>query len=980
MNKLIDIYRLVDNVETLIYSVSIEDTISYQGIMDKDKVTVDIVTEDPIYLQEGDYIYQGPVKYKINRDPEDKQKSDKEHSYTINFEAPIYTLIDKYYCSKVNGDTTVTLTGKLRDFLELLIWNINKDNNPLGVDTGWTIGACPETDYMNITLNGVKCRDALDSFATKFGLEYYVNNKTVNYVSHIENETGLVFTQGKGGGLYEIERKNVDDGDLVTRVYAKGGTDNVIPGEGDSEGRLVLPEKYIENFSESKRGVDAIVEFDNIHPTFQGAVGVVSGDYSREFVCSEIDFDISELAIDEDARVNFLTGDLMGKSFEFKWDNAAKKITLIYQEDTLAAIDTTTGARPNIPSTAKYLRGGELFTLTGLKMSGTYKTNAIVKLRQKTTEWLAYYCRKRVKFELEVDYRYIREHNITLHCGDLITINVPLHNISKLIRITSIEKNLYTGKLTCIVSNYLDEKWKDKIETEVANIKSSNTVVNGGIGGASSVTILENNDDREASDLNVLSSLRAFKEIAERAISKTSDDSTSGFITFLAGLCSNALAELKKGATFGTFIDSITNGTGARIDENGHIQAQSAEIRGFLKVIEIIYNRMNALEGDYSFTACGTIDNITVNEDGTYLLSIRKRWDSDFTALQVNNVVYGKYIGTSTYFTSWMKIIAKNIASNELTVVLYTDEQTPEGVNYPPVKGMNITRRGSAHTPVIGDPDYKEALAQQESWFLSSIEGAITFLQGVDKPVLDESNYAMIIGKLKELSIFKDLPINYDQPYLFARGIVVQDLLRIDYKGRPQYSIVDRSTWETDPKDEDNNDASYIKGYNAVTRRYEQHQCYYMSCLWRCVVAQATKGLAPRYNNTEWDCISGDKSFSLSIKSSAGNSFFGDKVVTDLVATAKAGSEDDITSLIDNAFWQWTRDSGDASLADEDTVWAIDKAAELSNGTDRHNIIHITKNDLPANWWIAKKVAFKCTATILDGAEYRTVSRSYTFN
>ena len=375
MDELISIYRLVDGVQTTVCSISKENASLNQGIMDKDKVTLSVVTEDPIYLTEGDYILLGDVKYKINRDPEDKQKSEKEHSYEISLEAPIYTLIDKVYCNKITGSTTFSLTGKLRDFIELLIWNINVDNNPLGVDTGWTIGLCPDTDYLNITFDSVKCRDVLDTLASKFGLEYYATNKTINYVSRIENETGLVFTQGQGGGLYEVERKNVDDGDLVTRVYPKGGTENVIPGEGDVEGRLMLPEGYIENFSESKRGVEAVVVFDGIHPTFQGSVGTVSGENNREFLCPGIDFNIADVAVGDEGRINFLTGDLMGKSFEFKWDNNLKKITLIYQEDNLAEIDPNTGSRPNIPSASKYLRGGELFNFTGLKLSGTYKTN-----------------------------------------------------------------------------------------------------------------------------------------------------------------------------------------------------------------------------------------------------------------------------------------------------------------------------------------------------------------------------------------------------------------------------------------------------------------------------------------------------------------------------------------------------------------------------------------------------------------------------
>ena len=560
MDELISIYRLVDGAQTTVCSISKENASLNQGIMDKDKVTLSVVTEDPIYLTEGDYILLGDVKYKINRDPEDKQKSEKEHSYEISFEAPIYTLIDKVYCNKITGSTTFSLTGKLRDFIELLIWNINVDNNPLGVDGGWMVGLCPDTDYLNITFDSVKCRDVLDTLASKVGLEYYAANKTINYVSRIENETGLVFTQGQGGGLYEVERKNVDDGDLVTRVYPKGGTENVIPGEGDFEGRLMLPEGYIENFSESKRGVEAVVVFDGIHPTFQGSVGTVSGENNREFLCPGIDFNIADVAVGDEGRINFLTGDLMGKSFEFKWDNNLKKITLIYQEDNLAEIDPNTGSRPNIPSASKYLRGGELFNFTGLKLSGTYKTNAITKLRQKATEWLAYYCRKRVKFELTVDYRYIRQNNVELRCGDLITINIPLHNIRKLIRITSIEKNLHTGKLTCTVSNYLDEKWRDKIEEQIGEIKSSTATVNGGY-GATSVTILEKNDEREPSDSNVMSALRTLKEISQRAISRTNPDEAAELITFLKGIISedtSYISQLIVGGTSDTVSSGLT--------------------------------------------------------------------------------------------------------------------------------------------------------------------------------------------------------------------------------------------------------------------------------------------------------------------------------------------------------------------------------------------------------------------------------------
>ena len=414
--------------------------------------------------------------------------------------------------------------------------------------------------------------------SSAYGVEYYFVDHELNFVERIENPRDFVFTQGKEKGLYEIEQANVDDGDVTTRLFPVGGTDNVIPGEGDEEGRLILPEKYLENFSESARVVEKKVVFDEIHPTFTGIVEAPSGDDNREFTCPTIDFNVQELAVGDEARVNFLTGDLLGKSFEFKWDDEAKKITLIYQEDDLAKIDPDTGKRPNIPSSDKFLRGGEKFNFTGIKLGESYKNAAIAKLREKGTQWLEYNCRKRVKFELSVDYRFMRGKG-DLHPGDLITIKLPSRNIEKLIRINSVEKNLRTGKLTCVVSNYLDEKWEDKIEGEISSMQAT---LNGGDAGNSNVDILTQYDGRPLTDKRVFSSLRSMLEF----VSKKKDDIVQGVLTFI------------KGISFGNF---VKGSSGAGIykdeDENWHIEGDYFHIRKKLTAEEVEIQRNSHIGG-----------------------------------------------------------------------------------------------------------------------------------------------------------------------------------------------------------------------------------------------------------------------------------------------------------------------------------------------------------------------------------------------
>ena len=56
-------------------------------------------------------------------------------------------------------------------------------------------------------------------------------------------------------------------------------------------------------------------------------------------------------------------------------------------------------------------------------------------------------------------------------------------------------------------------------------------------------------------------------------------------------------------------------------------------------------------------------------------------------------------------------------------------------------------------------------------------------LNGVTKPVLEESNYSVIVGRLKHLSLFDNLPINYLHSYIYVRGLVAQDIHRIDFQG-----------------------------------------------------------------------------------------------------------------------------------------------------------------------------------------------------
>lgn len=941
MIDILEVYRVVSGIDTKVASIASDDAILANGIMNKNEVSVTVVTDTIPDIQEGDFIRVGGIKYKINRASEFADKSSVNHTTTYLFEAPEYTLIDKILTNKITQSTRVTLTGKLRDWLELLIWNVNKtDDNPLGVDTGWQLGNIPDTEYMTLSFDGIDCRSLLSELASAYGYEYYVHDHTINYVSRIENERNLTFTQGQGGGLYEVEQSNVDSGDVTTRVYPVGGTKNMAPGEGDEEGRLMLPEKYLENFSETNRAVEKKIVFDDIHPSFTGFVENPTGENYREFICRDIDFNIDELAIGDDARINFLTGDLMGKSFEFKWDNSNKKITLIYQEDELAPIDPETQSRPLIPSAAKHLRGGEEFNFTGIRLGESYKQAAISKLREKATDWLAFNSQKRVKFTLDVDYRYMRKKG-GLECGDLITVSIPSRNISRIIRIVSTEKNLKTGKLSCVVSNYLTEKWEDKIEGQISSMQAT---INGG--GAGSVTVLEKYDERPLTDKNVLSSLRTLLEIAKRALSKEHSDSTDYLLKLLAG------------GEFGEFVDSMIAGKGAGIFPDGRGQFERLEVRGSLSVLDLIINQIQGMESDYSFTEIGKIESVEDLGENTYRLSIEKRTDFDFMKFQENDVCFSiintLLTGGSEYYTSWMRILTTNSEENSITVVLYPDSEVPGGTNYPPLAGYNVTRRGNSTLPEEGGFN-----GRAQSWMISSREGRIMFLSNVYKPILEDYNYALTIGKLPNIKALEKLPVTTEDVGIVAQTVIAEKFYQFDYNGDVIPSKVDRGVWSPETAQ---SGAPYrfvqhelSKPSGSEYTLLEQHTVYHLGCKWGCLSDKTTD--EPKWNSPSWGLLEGDSRYSLQLSLSGGEAFViggVDEVISGRVFYGTIDITDDV--MADDATEvEWFRNSGNVPA---DNLWTPEYvdgnrlAIHIDNGNQ-----HGVGSDFG---FVSKSVIFTC--------------------
>ena len=433
--------------------------------------------------------------------------------------------------------------------------------------------------------------------------------------------------------------------------------------------------------------------------------------------------------------------------------------------------------------------------------------------------------------------------------------------------------------------------------------------------------------------------------IREMFLSRLVDDVAKGNITFEQAIKVLGLASFGGGAEFGEFIKSLYAGKGAGIDANGNAEFESVRVRSYFECLELIVNRLSAIEGDQILTEADTIESVDDLGNNCYGLHLRSKWDGYFTAQRENNVLKGIIntlaAGSGLYYTCWMRVNSVNTANNYIEVTAYPDVDTPAGTNYPPCADMKIARWGN-----------QTDTTRQSCIYLSSTEGRIVRLTGVTKPIIEPENYGATFGTLPEFLRSMDLPIVDGQDYVYARGLIVQDIIRIDYKGKPISEVIDRGPWAAGA-------AYYCEALNPETGIYEISDVWYMGCKWRCAKTGTTT--APAWNNTDWAMVEGNPQFTVEF-ADTDYIFDPDRFSLTLTIIARLYNMD-ITDDILPADVEWARYSEDANgvpRTASDNAWALKRAGAGKS-------LSLTIEDCDLNGYMPRTLKFIATVTLRDG-------------
>ena len=351
---------------------------------------------------------------------------------------------------------------------------------------------------------------------------------------------------------------------------------------------------------------------------------------------------------------------------------------------------------------------------------------------------------------------------------------------------------------------------------------------------------------------------------------------------------------------FGEFIDSMVNGKGAGIYPDGRGQFENLEVRGALTMIKMLINEIQLMNSDHMFTDVGLVNNVEDLGESTYRLTIEKRTEADITSLKeghiIKQVVNNILLGGTTHYTSWMRVLNTNTNTNTITVVLYQANQCPGGVNNPPCKDYAVARQGTVNIPDDGDFNPDSAW-----WTLSSREQAIRFYQNVFKPILEDYNYEISIGKFPDIKAISHLPIPKNAKGVMAQIGIFNKLYEYDYNGYIVTKKVPRDEWSLAVAQ---SDAPYryitsdeVSENGTKYNELEQHVVEHLGFEWACLIDKTVE--EPKWNSQAWRALNVRKSdYTIQPVSSTDSFRFMDGEVNTIVTALIFFGDNDITEQL----------------------------------------------------------------------------------
>ena len=840
----------------------LEGSYERKAIMEIALLTIKWTTENYVEYPIGTHTTYRGTTYTLHTEPKVKKVHSRLYEYDITLEAPEADLARLKFKFPADGRLQFSLTAKPQEFISYIVDNLNER----GTQRWQGLTSLPaDTSEKTLTFNHNTLIEALKSVCEAFKTEWSAEAGALTLGAvEFEKQSPITLAYGKGKGLLP-GLVRTDNGKVAPlgRMYVQTTTRNIPESYQRKTLRLAsgtwhfngttftnapttdstayyTTENYVELANKAVISAEASTEISDIYPK---RVGVVSQVFKLEratrktangkdsatsilfdFIdtTNEVDYK-AHIIKGETAKLIFQSGACAGREFEFQYKHEEKRFLLV----PLSADDTI------FPSETFPIAVGDKYAVFGIELPYQYITAAETEAAKAAVATLHKQAQDRISITAEVQSLWLKKQTDPtiarkLRIGGFVSFQDPaLSPKPYTIRIKAIKRPLTDPEApTLELSN--EPVQTNSISTvikDVQALKYANSVTN---------SIIASNAEGQSVDVAALD---------EKYLSAAAPDVAKGTITFAEGLKALKQASFDKGIEIGNATSGFFNGKGATIDENGSAEFGTLTVRGFIKAAEYVINRIKITEGAQWLTEGGVIEKVVDTTPRglvlfrSYDITMRERFAGDTQAPFVaGDIIRGQYNnlqGGGGVQTSWMAV--RKVEGRVVSVGLYQDRQVPGGANAQPIVQMRVARWGNASDT-----------ARQSHIVLDPERGQIVRRVNVNAPIIDPKQVdGFSLGTLP-MWVQNALggAVNENSNYLYARGIITQDIIRFSPQGKPIAERVDRGVWSAQQ-------SYYHEGKNATTGIYEISRVWLDGTLYE-LAPRGDGSTQPSANNTHW--------------------------------------------------------------------------------------------------------------------------------
>lgn len=577
--------------------------LSYQ-LMDHHYVILKFTTDDPVYFEIGDSVEIPDFGYfELTSAYFPKQNDSDGYEYELQMDAYYMSWknkICKYRPQYGANEASFKLTSTVDVHMNIILSNLKA----LGLKYNGKDFTVDYSTYNNkafdaqkrfyIEYNSISILDALNSICSEDALncEWWIDGSII-YLGYCEMRGQTTFEQNVNVlSMSYSESKST----YITRLYAFGSDRNIPKGyftgadadvttDGIATDYLMLPDKevdndgfhaakgYIENVNivkNEKQAIEGVVMFDDEYPkvecsvsnikTYDSTVDNEDGTKTTQTFWQVTSADSFTTSFEESwiksnltLGIKFTSGALMGMEFDVRFK-------IIDKVNYFEIVANDTYGR-TLPDGVMCPKVGDKFFLFNWDSTKITDTGLIPAAQLSLYERAKQYYQKSMisnanftctmdgdKFYNNGTYDYHPLGEQVKLINDMfaqVDTDGKHYRNSRIIGM-EIALDIPYDHPQYIVGEKAATSRLGKLEDKVDSITVNGIQINGGNGGGG-VYVIGMNDSTPPTDSNVLSARKSINQF----LSKLTDDTAQGLITFAKGLVAKALADLAMGAKFG---------------------------------------------------------------------------------------------------------------------------------------------------------------------------------------------------------------------------------------------------------------------------------------------------------------------------------------------------------------------------------------------------------------------------------------------